>query len=147
MSGRVRAVLMLAWALVTTLVRRLFGRGRRGVSAFQRNYAADGLSSLTAEQREEMRSFGGCIACGLCDRGEAERMERSAGAYPGVMELVLASARSMPDYAAAAVGFGYLPDEVLLEKEGICPANVPIGRIARFVKSKAGQARTSHPST
>ena len=146
MSGRVRAVVLLAYALLRTLVRRLFGRGRRGVAAFRQNYAADGLSSVTAAQREDMRGFGRCIACGLCDRGEAERIAQSRGAYSGVMELVLAAARSMPDYAAAAVGFAYLSDSTIAEKERICPADVPIGQIARFVRSKAAQARTSAPA-
>ena len=51
-----------------------------------------------------MERFGRCIACGLCDRGEGARIARSGGAYRGLMELVLASSRSMPDFAAAARG-------------------------------------------
>ncbi len=92
-----------------------------------------------------MRSFGGCFACGLCDRGEGERIARSKGAYRGVMTLVLASSRSMPDFLAAARGFSHVPDDVLAEKERICPAGVPFRAMAAFVKGKAGSARVSLP--
>jgi hypothetical protein len=84
-----------------------------------------------------MTAFGRCIACGLCDRGEADRIARSGGAYRGVMALVLAASRSMPDFRAAAYSFSFVPDEVLAEKERICPTGVPFRDIARFVRDKA----------
>ena len=143
MPPRLKALLLLAWALVSTLVRRLFGLGRNGLGAFSENYAADGLSAVSAEQRGEMGTFGGCIACGLCDRGEGERIARSGGAYVGVMQLMLAASRSMPDFGAAARGFAHVPDPVLAEKERICPGRVPMRRIARFVREKAAEARVS----
>jgi hypothetical protein len=90
-----------------------------------------------------MPRFSGCIACGLCDRGEAERIARSGGAYRGTMELMLAASRSMPDFAAAALSFSHVPEAVLEEKERICPAGVPMREIALFVYSKAREARHS----
>jgi hypothetical protein len=92
-----------------------------------------------------MDDFGRCIACGLCDRGEGERIARSSGAYSGVMQLILAASRSMPDFGAAAVGFAHVPDDVLAEKELICPTQVPMRKIAGFVREKAGEARMSLP--
>jgi hypothetical protein len=143
MPPRLKALFLLAWALIRTLMRRLFGLGRTGLGAFSENYAADGLSAVSAEQRLEMGTFGRCIACGLCDRGEGERIARSGGAYPGVMQLMLASSRSMPDFGAAARGFAHVSDEVLAEKERLCPSEVPMRRIARFVREKAAEARPS----
>ena len=137
MSARLTALCLLALAMVRTLLRRLAGE-KRGLAAFRRQYAADALPPVSAEERAQMPAFGRCIACGLCDRGEAERIAASGGAYPGVMGLVLAGARSMPDFRAAAVGFRWVPAAVLAEKERVCPAAVPIGRIAEFVVSKAG---------
>jgi hypothetical protein len=61
------------------------------------------------------------------------------------MELILASSRSMPDFGAASIGFAEVPDEVLAEKEKVCPTHVPMRRIAAFVKEKAGEARVSLP--
>lgn len=116
---------------------RLVPRRGDGVSRFRRNYDADGLPPVTDEERAAMAGFGRCIACGICDRGEGERMERSGGAYRGVMALVLSASRSMPDSRAAAYGFGFVPVEVLREKERICPGMVPIARIAEFVLAKA----------
>ena len=140
-----KALVLLALALVRTLLRRLFGGGRGGLAAFRENYAADGLAPVTAEQRTTMNDFGNCIACGLCDRGEGARIARSGGAYPGVMELMLAASRSMPDFGAAAVAFAYVSDEVLQEKEKLCPTSVPMRKIAAFVRDKAGESRTSLP--
>jgi hypothetical protein len=142
---RLKAFLLLAFALLAAVVRRLFGAGRDGLARFRENYAADGLAPVTAEERARMPEFGRCIACGLCDRGEGERIARSAGAYRGVMELMLAASRSMPDFGAAALAFSFVPDEVLADKERVCPTAVPMRAVARFVRDKAGAARVSLP--
>jgi hypothetical protein len=142
---RVKALFLLAMALLVAIVKRAFGRRQGGLPAFRSNYAADGLAPVSPEQRASMETFGRCIACGLCDRGEGERIYRSNGAYHGVMELILASSRSMPDFGAAAIGFAAVPDDVLAEKEKACPTRVPMRRIAAFVREKAGEARVSLP--
>jgi hypothetical protein len=53
------------------------------------------------------------------------------------MALVVAGSRSMPEFRAAAYGFGFVPDEALAEKEAICPVRIPFRKIARFVRDKA----------
>jgi hypothetical protein len=136
-SARLTALCLLALALVRTLLRRV-GGGKHGLAAFRAQYAADALPPVSAEERAQMPAFGRCLACGLCDRGEAERIRASGGSYSGVMVLVLAGSRSMPDFGAAAVGFRCLSSDVLAEKERICPAAVPIRQISDFVVGKAG---------
>jgi len=145
MPPRVKAFFLLGFALIVTLLRRVFLRRRDGLADFRANYAADGLAPVTSAQREAMTGFGRCIACGLCDRGEGARIARSGGAYRGLMQLVLASSRSMPDFAAAARGFAHVPEAVLESKEGLCPTGVPFREIARFVRDKSRDARTSLP--
>src|SRR5690606_22924476 len=86
-----------------------------------------------------MAAFSRCIACGLCDRGEAPRIARSGGAYRGLMPLMLAASRSMPDFRAAAYSFSFVPPEVLREKERICPSHMPMLAVARFVRAKADE--------
>lgn len=86
-----------------------------------------------------MAGFGGCIACGLCDAGEQGRIEASQGEYQGVMSLMLAGSRSMPDYVAAARSFAHVPSAVLEQKERVCPTRVPMRQIATFVRSKAAE--------
>jgi len=137
MTGRLKALLLLALSLITTLFRRLIGRGRHGIAAFRENYDADGLPPVTPDERAKMAGFQRCIACGLCDRGEAERIARSGGAYRGVMALMLSGARSMPDFRAAAYSFSFVPESVLEEKERICPARVEMVALSRFVREKA----------
>jgi len=139
MRGRVKAIVLLTFALFRTLLRLVFRRRRGGIPAFRANYDADGLPPVSAHERARLPGFSRCIACGLCDRGEAERIGASGGAYRGVMALVLAASRSMPDFRAAAYSFSFVSDEVLAEKERICPTGVPMRQIAQFVRDKAEQ--------
>ena len=138
MPARFKALWLLAWTLVLTLVRRWL-RPSAGLTAFRENYDGDGLPPVTPEERAMMATFSRCIACGICDRGEAERIRASGGAYRGVMPLMLAASRSMPDYRAAAYSFSFVPGEVLEAKEAVCPTHMPMAAVARFVRAKADQ--------
>lgn len=135
-QGRALAIFVLAIALVRVLLLRAMN-ARTGLPLFRENYDADRLPPVDADEREAMTSFSRCFACGRCDVGEASRIRASGGAYPGLMQVVLASSRSMPDHDAAARAFAFVPDEVLREKEAICPAGVPFLRVARFVRRNA----------
>jgi hypothetical protein len=136
LSGRALALAVLARSLLEVTLAKLFGT-RSGIALFHENYDADRLPPVTADERAEIPRFSRCIACGRCDVGEAERMAASGGAYPGLMAIVLASSRSMPDHDAAALALDHVPDEVLQAKEAICPTGVPFVALARFVRAKA----------
>src|SRR5262245_19784807 len=127
LSGRALALAILAWSLVKAGVDRLFG-ARTGLALFHENYDADRLPPVALDERELMPAFSRCIACGRCDIGEGERMAASHGEYPGLMALVLASSRRMPDFDAAARAFEHVSDEVLAAKE--CPTDVPFLALA-----------------
>jgi len=142
--GRLHALLILGWALVRSLLAPLFG-ARRGLAAFRRSYAADRLSPVSIDERLLIARISGCIACGLCDVGEGAAMVRSHGAFAGVMDLMLAASRSMPDYDAAARSFESVGDERLTALEARCPARVPMRKAAEFVRAKAAEA--SRPAT
>jgi succinate dehydrogenase/fumarate reductase-like Fe-S protein len=135
---RLKAWLLLTLAMLQSLVRRLFGNAS-GIAAFRRAYDADGLPPVTAAERAELATFSRCLACGVCDRGESERIAASGGAYRGVMPLMLSASRSMPDFRAAAYSLGFVSDQVLAEKERSCPADVPMRRIAAFLRAKAAE--------
>ncbi len=145
MPGRLKAILLLAWALIRTFFIRLVGGGRVGIGAFRQNYDADRLPPVSQSERDQMPGFGRCIACGICDRGEAGRIANSDGGYRGVMALILAGARSMPDYHAAAKSLAFVPESVLKQKESVCPADVPILQICRFIRVKAAEVGYSVP--
>jgi hypothetical protein len=136
LSGRVLALVVLAWSLIKVLVGRFFGR-KTGLPLFHENYDADGLPALDADERERMRRFERCIACGRCDIGEAERIAASGGRYAGLMPIVLASTRNMPDYDAAVEALSFIPDTELVRKEKVCPTGVPFADLAKFVRAKA----------
>lgn len=136
MSGQLRALVILAFALLRSVFAHLSGR-KNGLALFHANYRDDRLPAVDQDDREAMPAFSSCIACGLCDRGEGARMAASKGAYPGLMQIVLASTRNMPDFDAAARAMAHVPDDVLEAKEAICPTSVPFRRLFRFVREKA----------
>jgi hypothetical protein len=137
---QLHAVVLLAWALFRTLIAAVFG-SRRGLAAFQKSYAADRLPPVSPSQRRALPMFAGCIACGLCDIGEGSRIAASGGTYAGVMDLILASSRSMPDFDVAAASFDAVGDERLAELEPRCPTRVPMRQVADFVRAKARDLR------
>lgn len=135
MLARLKALWLLTWSVLRALLSKAPPGG--GLGAFRANYDAEGLPPVTAEEREALTEFGRCIACGICDRGEASRIKQSGGAYRGLMPLMLAGSRSMPDFRAAAYSFGFVPDDVLKKKQQDCPTGMPMLQVARFVRAKA----------
>lgn len=135
---RLKAWLLLALATLQSLGRRLLGRAG-GIAAFRRAYDGDGLPPVAPEERAQFATFSRCVACGICDRGEAGRIAASGGAYRGVMPLMLSASRSMPDFRAAAYSLSFVTDEVLAGKEPNCPAQVPMRQIAAFLRAKANE--------
>jgi hypothetical protein len=138
LMGRLHALLILAWALVRSLLAPLMG-ARRGLTDFRRSYAADRLPPVAADERRYLPQLSGCIACGLCNVGEGNRIASSLGVYAGVMDLMLASSRNMPDYDAAIRSFDAIGDERLAQLEARCPARVPMRLLAAFVRAKAAE--------
>jgi hypothetical protein len=136
--GRVHALLLLAWALVRSLLAPFLGM-RRGLRDFRQSYAADRVPPVTADERRLLPQLSGCIACGLCNVGEGAAIVRSQGVYAGVMDLMLASSRSMPDYDAAVRSFDAVGDERLVQLELRCPTRVPMRKVAAFVRAKAAE--------
>jgi succinate dehydrogenase/fumarate reductase-like Fe-S protein len=136
--GRLHALVILAWALVRSLLAPFFG-GRRGLADFRRSYAPDRLPVVTPEERRILPGLSRCIACGLCDEGEGARMARSQGTYAGVMDLMLASSRNIPDFDAAVRSFDAVGESRLAELEARCPARVPMRAVASFVRAKAAE--------
>jgi succinate dehydrogenase/fumarate reductase-like Fe-S protein len=142
--GRLHALVILAWAFVRSILAPLFG-ARRGLADFRNSYANDRLPPITAEERAVSSQLSGCIACGLCDVGEGTSMAVSQGAYAGVMDLMLASSRNMPDFDATVRSFSFVDDERLAELEGRCPTRVPMRKVAAFVREKAAQVQVDKP--
>jgi hypothetical protein len=136
-SGRLHALVLLAWAFVRTMLKKVFGGPPRGLPLFEANFQAERLTSLSASERSEITTFSRCIACGRCDQGDGERIAASRGAYPGTMALMLASSRSMPDFGATLDALRFISDEELARKERLCPTRVPMRRVAAFIRRHA----------
>jgi hypothetical protein len=50
---------------------------------------------------------------------------------------MLASSRSLPDFRAASEALSWISEDELADKERLCPASVPMRRIAAFIRSRA----------
>jgi hypothetical protein len=109
---------------------------KRGLPEFRASYADDKLPPVPAEARDFVMRMGGCIACGLCDAGATPAMGASEGRYGGTMDLMLASARNMPDYQAAARSFALVDEKRLAILEARCPTRVPMREISAFVRAQ-----------
>ncbi|HEY8041991.1 MAG TPA: hypothetical protein VIF15_19445 [Polyangiaceae bacterium] len=142
--GRLYAAVILAWALVRSLLAPLVG-ARRGLADFRRSYAPDRLPPISPEERRVLPLLSGCIACGLCDVGEGASIARSSGTYAGVMDLMLASSRNIPDFDASVRSFDAVGDERLAVLEARCPARVPMRKVAAFVRAKAAEVSAPVP--
>jgi hypothetical protein len=136
-SGRLYALFLLAKALLKTIFKRIFGRGLGGLALFEANFEAEHLSKVDPVERAELPRFSRCIACGRCNRGDGARIARSHGAYPGTMSLMLASSRSLPDFPVASEALRWISDDELAEKELLCPVEVPMRRVAAFMRVRA----------
>lgn len=145
LSGRALAFVLLGWSLVKVVLKLLLTRETPGLEQFHDNYGSEGLAAITKPERDALERFSRCIACGRCDLGEASRIEKSRGQYPGLMQLVLASTRSMPDYDAALQGFAHVPDSVLRGKTLRCPVTLPFLELAEFVRAKAPPPAAASP--
>ena len=137
--GRLHALFVLAWGLLRSLLasalRRPPGPGRFPPELRGRPPAAP--HARTSDGCCPGSS--GCIACGLCDVGEGAAMARSGGRYAGVMDLMLASSRNMPDYDAAARRSRPWATSGSPSSRPRCPARVPMRELAAFVRSKAAE--------
>ena len=136
-AGRLHALLILSWAFLVMLTKKIFRFGPRGLRLFRANFEAENLSSLDATERAEISTFSRCIACGRCDVGDGARRAASRGAYPGTMALMLASSRSLPDFPAASEALEFITDDELAAKEALCPTAVPMRKVAAFVRRHA----------
>jgi hypothetical protein len=136
-AGRLHALVLLSWAFLVMLVKKVFATGPRGLARFRANFEAEHLSSLDAAEWAELPMFSRCIACGRCNVGDGPRIAASRGAYPGTMGLMVASSRSLPDFAAASESLRWVTDDELAEKEALCPTGVPMRRVAAFIRAHA----------
>ena len=135
-SGPALAAFVLAWAIVRVLLKRAFGR-TTNIRNFRENYDADHLPPYDVDDRALLPRLSGCIACGRCDVGGGPRMAPCGGAYPGLRAIVLACSRGTPDFDAARRSLALVPDDVLRERQTVCPADVPFVDLARFVERHA----------
>lgn len=139
MVARIKALWLLAVALMATLLGLLVRRSGRGIKQFRAQYDPERLSACRPGELDLLFGLGRCVACGLCDHGEAGRVAASRGTYPGTMPLVLSSVRNTSDLPAAAHAWAFLSPELLDAKQPQCPSGVPLPAVLDFVTRKVGE--------
>jgi hypothetical protein len=137
MFGRFKALFLLAFGLVKTLLQR-FGPAR-SLQVFQEHYGSENIVAVTTEEAKLLSRVIACTACGRCDAFEGQRVATSARGYRGMMAFVLAGTRSLPDYGRTSATIVDVPDEAFVQAEKECPEAVPLLSLAQLVRSHAAR--------
>ena len=130
------SLVRLGYFFFRQLLRRFTAR-QSGLAQFEENYDEDRLRPLTAEDREQLPSFSGCIACGMCDATFDAYARTARCDFGGPSELPLAYTRSLPDYDALPTYLAQLRKGDLEALERVCPARIPFRRLAVFAERRA----------
>jgi len=135
----------LGYFFFRQLLRRVTAR-KTGLEQFEENYGADRLLPMSSEDREQLPSFSGCIACGMCDAvfDSYDRTARSE--FRGPSDLPLAYTRNLPDFDALPTFVAHLRKGDLEELERVCPARIPFRRLALFVERRATALGATAPA-
>lgn len=128
----------LGFYFLRQLILRLFRRGG-GLARFEANYASDRLLPVPQEDRAMLDTFGGCIACGMCDVFFPAYGATPRGDLRAASDLPISYSRSLPDYDALGRALGRLKQADLERLERICPTSVPFRRLAAFVESQGAE--------
>lgn len=133
------ALAYLGWrALVAHPAKKLFRLRGSGLERFEAAYVAEGLAPTRPEDREVGEAAAACISCGLCETGCA-----LAGVAPPLRALGLHAAFRLYSRNPAELP---LAREALLACAGcegcdaLCPTGVPISRVLRHLRARAGVA-------
>ena len=141
MTALVKAYTLLAIAFVTTVLSRWLRLGRRyGLPAFHRNYAVERLNAMRPSDTDVLVAAGRCIACRRCEDGDLGLMQKHPGVYPGLMTLVLSSARETSNAGLALQAWQLLSEPELERRQALCPEQVPIVALGELVRHHAEQA-------
>ena len=124
-------LLHLGYGFVRASVSYPFRTGA-GAARFRRAFEAEGLRSLSAEHRRAAAGFEGCIGCGRCELAFAED--------PVVHDIARSLWRS--PLAARGLGdiLGKLEPDSLARAEELCPSEVPLRDLVRFILEWTGAA-------
>jgi hypothetical protein len=133
MKGRTFALILLGFALLKTLLRRLLPK-EPALAAFARQYGAEGILAVSAEEHRLLTQSYRCTACGKCDEGERARIAAGEFGYRGLMAVVLGGSRSLADYDAVGEGLRGVPDNAIAEAERACPEGVPIVPLVELIR-------------
>ncbi|MBI1909984.1 MAG: 4Fe-4S dicluster domain-containing protein [Deltaproteobacteria bacterium] len=128
------AFFKIGFQLLQRIGKRLTFRKSPRLEQFLKNYQADGIVTLSREDKEKLNRFSHCLGCGLCDSGcpltlESTTLESTTPSY-----LAMALSRGMPDFAFMTFNKAVCQD--CRHCEEVCPTKVPLKEIFNFIESK-----------
>lgn len=122
---RINALIFLGWRYAIHLLKAVSPfHERPGLAKFLENYAGDGITLISAGERQALPRMERCIGCDACLHPFFAGHRRYDPAQATPRDLALCLSRSMPDYSAArAILAGWESPASLV---GICPRGVDL---------------------
>ena len=127
-------------------IKRLFTGRPNGFQRFKRYYLEDRIIEFSPNERQQLTRFERCINCGMCAYKCELHKRLSRQAFPGMSILACAQSKSSTDAWTAREMVDVLDEETMKEAlkccsdcvgcENICPNQVPLTQILRFVQMK-----------
>lgn len=134
------SLIRLGWYFVRRTLARLF-LSQRGLLRFRAQYEPEGLFALEPDEKKAVAALSRCIACGACDAHFTAYDQIARTTLRAPSDLVLAQARSLPDWDALVAPLAQLERGDLTRLEKVCPARVPFVEIARIARKRAEALR------
>ncbi len=116
-----------------------FQKGNRGVDAFLRRYAEEGLLPTSTVDKNWLARFSQCFNCGYCDSACPPLIQWPRERFPGPSYLVTTYTRSTPDFPWIHLDFSLC--EGCSNCEASCPNGVPIKEALEFIEAKSAIER------
>lgn len=129
---KIRAFSFLGYHFVKHSVRRFLGIKRRGRSHFLKDYASDGIFTVSSSERDGMPDYSRCVMCRLCDVVCPEISVKPSLLAPSY--LVMGFSRSLTDYPHFSQESFACGD--CHTCEDVCPQHVPIRKIIEFMEKR-----------
>ncbi|QDG54445.1 hypothetical protein FIV42_27980 [Persicimonas caeni] len=141
---KLHAYILLAWHLLLHLTKKfLFLYRPGGIDRVKDNFETEGLTPLSAREREMIAKWQSCIGCGLCEAACAELSVIPENRHVGPQLLAESSMRDLSQAELAIPSAEAIEACGCDELEEICPVDIPLCDLAEFLHRLGNETRSA----